>query len=180
MKNKRRKQKLTSIERALVGAASMPVSKARKVVGSLLAQLREEEAGVRRALTRNAKDVLYMGKINADNPLHVARYLAQELFDCLPYGAGLLGSIVRWRWKAQRFISQMLIKLSEYLSNGQPMFNYVDVDAANIKKLQPQITVSEIVSKLEKLHPAFTRDALKKRVGRLLKNFPTEYWKPPI
>jgi hypothetical protein len=79
------------------------------------------------------------------------------------------------------FFSQMLIKLSEYLSNGQSMFKDVDVDAANIKKLQPHITVSEIVGKLEKLHPTFTRDALEKRVGRgLLNNIPREYLEPPI
>jgi hypothetical protein len=155
------------IERALRAAASMPVPQARKVVASLLAQLREEEAGVRRALTRNAKDVLYMGKIlpKRDSPRHVARYLAQELFDSPQQGARSLGRIVELRWNVwraeragydfrrltteplwmpkseQRFIGQMLIALGEYLSSGQPMFKNVDVDAANIKKLQPRITV---------------------------------------
>ena len=59
------------------------------------------------------------------------------------------------------------------------MFDAVDVDAADIKKRQPHIKVSEIVSKLEKLHPNFTKDALEKRVRRLLKNIPEEYWQPP-
>jgi hypothetical protein len=94
--------KLNRIERAIVAAASMPAPEARKVVTSLLAQLKEVE---RRALTRYAKDVLYMGKIvpNADSPRHVARYFAQELFDCPPRGARSLGWIVERRWNEQRF-----------------------------------------------------------------------------
>jgi hypothetical protein len=131
----------------------------------------------RRALERTAKDVLYMGKIrpNADNPRTVAKYLVQELFDCPPRGARAVGRLIELRWNEQRFIGRMLTALGEYLLKGQPMFDSVDVDAANIKRLQPSITVSEIVSKLEKLHPSFTRDALEKRVRRLLDPIPREY-----
>ena len=51
------KRKLDPIESALVAAASMPAPEARKVLTSLLAQLREEEeqAAVRRLNTRSQK-----------------------------------------------------------------------------------------------------------------------------
>ena len=171
-------------------------------------KLTEEQrrAAVRRALERSAKDILYMGKIlpNKDNPRAVAKYLAQELFDFPPGGARKVCSLIEWRWNVwraeragydfrrfateplwmpkseQRFIGQMLIALGEYLLKGEPMFDDVDVDAANIKRLQPRITVPEIVSKLENLHPSFTKDALEKRVRRLLKHIPREYLEPPL
>jgi len=151
----------------------------------------ERQAAVRRVLTRSAKDVLYMWKIlpNRDNPRYVAKYLAQEILDFPPDGARKLRSFIEWRWSLcghtlpendRRFLGQILIALGEYLLKGRPMFDDVDIDAANIKRLQPHITNSEIVSKLKKLHPNFTKDALEKRVGRgLLKNIPKEYLEPP-
>ena len=73
----------------------------------------------------------------------------------------------------------MLIALGEYLLKGPPMFDGVDLEIADIKKRQPHSTVPEIISELEKRHPNQTRDALEKRVRRLLKNVPKEYWEPP-
>jgi len=169
-------------------------------------KLTEEERreAVRRALERSAKDILYMGKVlpNKDNPRVVAKYLAQELFDSPSGGARKLRALIEWRcnvWRAeragydlgrlateprwmpkreQRFLGEMLIALGEYLKKGQPMFDVVDIDAASIKRLQPHIRFSEIVSKLEELHPKFTRAMLERRVSRLLKPIPKEYLEP--
>jgi hypothetical protein len=164
----------------------------------------ERKEAIRRVLERSAKDILYMGKIlpNKDDPRVVAKYLAQELFDSPSGGARKLRSLIEWRsnvWRAeragydfrrfateplwmpkreQRFLGQMLIALGEYLLKGQPMFDAVDIDVANIKRLQPHIRFSEIVSKLEELHPKFTRAMLERRVSRLLKHIPREYLEP--
>jgi hypothetical protein len=144
---------------------------------------KERKDATRRVLQRSAKDILYMGKIvpDADNPRAVARYLAQELFECPPRGAWSLGRIVERRWNEKQFVAKMLIALGEYLKEGEPMFDDVDVDAANIKRLKPHIRFSKIVDKLEERHPNFTRDALERRVSRLLEHIPREYLElPPL
>lgn len=50
----------------------------------------------RRVLQRNAKDILYLGKIarNKDDSRAVAKYLSAELFACPARGARSLGRII--------------------------------------------------------------------------------------
>jgi hypothetical protein len=153
----------------------------------------ERKAVVRRGLEQISKDILYMGKIapNRGDPRAVAKYLAHELFECFPIGTDTLARLIKSRTKVygvtipekeRRFLGKMLIALGEYVLKGQPVFDSVDVDAAKIKKVQPHLTVTEIVSKLEELHPNnFTREALEKRVRRLLKFIPPGYLDfPPL
>ena len=166
---KKRKRKLTEEQRRAALLRAMREIERRKLNRK------------RRLVQRSATGPLYIAKIHpkSDKPRTVAKGLAQEIFDFPSSGAREVGWVIERRWKDKRFLGKMLIALGEYLLEGQPMFDDVDVDAANIKRLQPRITVSEIVSKLEKRHPNFTRDALEKRLRRLLKNIPEEYWQSP-
>jgi hypothetical protein len=133
---------------------------------------------------RSATGLLYIRKIHphSDNPRIVAMGLAQELFDYPSRGAQSLGWIMERRGKDKRFLGQMLIELGKYLTKGQPMFDKVDIDIADIIRRQPCIRFSEIVSKLEELYPSnYTRASLEKRVTRLgLKHIPREYLEPPL
>jgi hypothetical protein len=129
-----------------------------------------------------AEDVLYVAKImpnwNTD-PGAVAKYLYHELRCSPSLGARKVAHCIELglRMNEQGFVVQMRRALRDYQKQRQPVFVAVDVDAVKIKIQQPHIRYSELLSKLEKLHPPpnVTRDSLERRVSRLFKPIPKEW-----
>jgi hypothetical protein len=62
----------------------------------------------RRVLQRNAKDILYLGKIarNKDDSRAVAKYLSAELFACPARGGALVRPDNRVRWNELGFVAR--------------------------------------------------------------------------
>lgn len=165
----KRKRKLTEEKRrAILVAAAREMERRKLNRKRLLVQ------------KRGATGVLYIQKIHphCDNPRIVAMGLAQIIFDCPSSGAREVAWVMERKGNDQRFIRQMLIALGKYLENGQPIFDDLELEIADIKRRQSDIRYSEIVRKLEKRHPNLTTAALEKRLTRL-GHIPREYLEPP-
>jgi hypothetical protein len=131
------------------------------------------------AASRDARSIIYDAKLGPiwDKPLAVAKYLAEELRANLPHGVDLLGREVELHWKEKGFVPKMLLALSTYVKDEQPMFDKMDYKIAEIVQQHPYYTIKEITFAVSKQYPErkWTERKLKtlaRRVQRLVKNGP--------
>jgi hypothetical protein len=115
-----------------------------------------------------AKKTLYMTRLipNADHPRAIAKYLFHEFSESRSRGTWLIRNAIG-RYEDQRFIGEMLKALGGYLLKGQPIYDEVEFDIADMLNRLPITTpVPNVASKLKKLHPRYTIGALERRVRR--------------
>jgi G:T/U-mismatch repair DNA glycosylase len=130
-----------------------------------------ESAEVRKAERHaRAKRTLYLSIIIAgtNKPSAMAKILAQKYFES-PSNAGweILSAIARHKDDLP-FVAKMLAKFGEYIEKGKPIFDELEVDAADMLARLPITTpVAEIARKLKKRHPKIKTGTLKQTVYRL-------------
>jgi len=122
------------------------------------------------AAARNARSILCDGKLDWDNPLDVAEYLAEELRANLPQGLWSLKREIELRWNVKGFVPKMLKALGKYLEDQQTVLDTVDYKIADIVEQHPEFTIKEITSELSKEFPERKWGALTRRIQRLVKD----------
>jgi hypothetical protein len=129
---------------------------------------------------QRAKMTLFVTRLNAKDPRDYAKFLYQEFSESRVNGRWLIRNAIgrylnddpssQTRHNNQRFFGKMIIALGEFILKGQPPpgLKKVNFDVAAMMHLPLHVTVSEIVIKLQKLHPDMTPLALERQVYRSL------------